>query len=1074
MLTDPDDVEDAFQATFLVLARRAGSIQDADRLGPWLHGVARRVASRSRALSARRNSREKAVIHEPSGEPSDMLEASELRATLDEELSQLPEKYRAPLVLCYLEGLTHDEAAEKLRWPVGTVRSRLAGGRDRLRDRLTRRGLAPTAAVPAILARASIPQALLSTTVRIATTSGTIPAQVATLAKGVLAAMIASKLKIAGALGLMTALTVGGVGLAGQQKGEGGKGQEPVAAKPAEPTAAVDPGYVQRLRREIIELDANLKIFQLQVDDLEIRWKELAANSHENPAPDPKKRPKEVEIDEIRDERALLNAKILSTQRKIEELRFKLAQLTPSKADPAKVQADDPSFYQRFGELSKKKEELKYQLKLLEIANWQLSADYVPPMDPAKGQAALDSEREAIRKLEIEVASKTAQIKAFEAKVNEDRKQAKDTANPEKAVDAKPAQPDAEPKDRPKAPPMVMELGNGWVVSIPSEQDRVTVLNTETGFRSTHRFSSKLTELLPVWNGTLAFSLEGPEVRQILAFSFGDKEWYPHDLKEPVTKASPIVSSQGATYELGRFSYIFSLPAREWSTFEDKRGKLTDVANPPVPGSKENGPVPGAGEKPAAKPSAPQATAKPQDPPKAAASVIEMGLDKVIVIPSEKDRVTILNTETGARATQRFARSMTNINPMSGAYYLALDLEGPEIRQVAVYNFGDAKWYAQDLKEPVTKAYPIIGNAETAYQLGRFLYVFSTWSKSWSVLELKHAPNFKDSANPGASLFQNGRIIVPDGDVIHVYNVKTGEWIHSDTNAPDVEVPATPAGGGGAGPAPGVGADVKPATNSVVDAKPQALQPIVHTFPGAVRGNPTLFAVVSAERDRVTMIDSKTHERQSFRLPEAATEIVPIVSGPIIGLNIKGPKITRVGFYDRRNAKWFEHDLKKPTTEVSTIFGPPVFNGEMTGGQPFGGAPGGRGGSGSVPGGGLIALSLKGAEFTRLDVFDPGTNEWTTQDLREPSKGDLSPVVTRNTVSYRSGRFLYIYGSIAKKWAVLELKREDFAIQGVGQPGGGMQGFEAGGSMIIPDGDVIHIYNAKTGEWTQIDTKDEK
>ncbi len=160
MLADPHDVEDAFQATFLVLARKAGSIRDADRLGPWLHGVARRVAARSRALSSPPEvASSEPAVEEPAVESPDLLEALELREVLDEELARLPEKYRAPLVLCYLEGLTHDEAAEHLRWPVGTVRSRLAGGRDRLRARLTRRGLAPSAAVPAVLpSAASIPK----------------------------------------------------------------------------------------------------------------------------------------------------------------------------------------------------------------------------------------------------------------------------------------------------------------------------------------------------------------------------------------------------------------------------------------------------------------------------------------------------------------------------------------------------------------------------------------------------------------------------------------------------------------------------------------------------------------------------------------------------------------------------------------------------------------------------------------------------------------------------------------------------------------------------------------------------
>src|SRR5438309_2137235 len=96
LLVDAHDVEDAFQATFLVLARKAGSIRDGDRLGPWLHGVARRVATRSRALSARRAARERPGAEDRAISEYDPAEAIELRSALDEELARLPEKYRAP------------------------------------------------------------------------------------------------------------------------------------------------------------------------------------------------------------------------------------------------------------------------------------------------------------------------------------------------------------------------------------------------------------------------------------------------------------------------------------------------------------------------------------------------------------------------------------------------------------------------------------------------------------------------------------------------------------------------------------------------------------------------------------------------------------------------------------------------------------------------------------------------------------------------------------------------------------------------------------------------------------------
>jgi RNA polymerase sigma factor (sigma-70 family) len=222
MLRDPRDIEDAFQATFLVLVRKAAAIRDRGLLSSWLYGVAYRVARRARTQTLRRRGRETAVADlevATAPETSDRLEISPV---LDQELSRLPEKYRAPLVLCYLRGRTHDQAAEELRCPVGTVRSRLARGRDLLKQRLTRRGCAPTAAilgigptVPARLLSSVVPPSLVSTTVKAALgfgSSSTVPAGAAAsamaLAHGVLATM---KLKWIGLGILATSLSAGGV-----------------------------------------------------------------------------------------------------------------------------------------------------------------------------------------------------------------------------------------------------------------------------------------------------------------------------------------------------------------------------------------------------------------------------------------------------------------------------------------------------------------------------------------------------------------------------------------------------------------------------------------------------------------------------------------------------------------------------------------------------------------------------------------------------------------------------------------------------------------------------------------------
>ena len=123
-LADQGDVEDAFQATFLVLVRRAHAVRVGDSLGRWLYGAARRVAAKARARAQRARIRYVPLDVEPVVQESS-AEQIGLLAALDEEVSRLPEKYRAPIVLCHLEGLTHAQAADRLRWPVGTVSGRL-------------------------------------------------------------------------------------------------------------------------------------------------------------------------------------------------------------------------------------------------------------------------------------------------------------------------------------------------------------------------------------------------------------------------------------------------------------------------------------------------------------------------------------------------------------------------------------------------------------------------------------------------------------------------------------------------------------------------------------------------------------------------------------------------------------------------------------------------------------------------------------------------------------------------------------------------------------------------------------
>lgn len=142
VLSDPNDADDAFQATFPVLVRRAGSLWVHEALGPWLHQVAHRTAVCARSAAARRWRHEEAASVRSSRFTDAHVEAHDLAEVLHGEVSRLPDRYRVVIVLCLLEGLTHAQAAGRLGWPAGTVQSRLARGKALLRDRLTRRELA--------------------------------------------------------------------------------------------------------------------------------------------------------------------------------------------------------------------------------------------------------------------------------------------------------------------------------------------------------------------------------------------------------------------------------------------------------------------------------------------------------------------------------------------------------------------------------------------------------------------------------------------------------------------------------------------------------------------------------------------------------------------------------------------------------------------------------------------------------------------------------------------------------------------------------------------------------------------
>jgi RNA polymerase sigma factor (sigma-70 family) len=232
VLNNNHDAEEAFQATFLVLSRRAASIRKTASIGCWLYGVAFRVASRLKSRLAR--TPRTGTLPDVPAESNDDVSWRDVRRVLDEEVNRLPERLRLPVLLCYFEGETRDEAAEVLGWKLSTLRGRLEDGRLRLRARLARRGIELSAALLAISAAtdgSAIDATLLESTIRSITGHVTIPIQ--SLANGVAKSGIVGKLS----LGAGTLLLVIGLGTtlftfrgqAGDAPGSGPKPPEPPA-----------------------------------------------------------------------------------------------------------------------------------------------------------------------------------------------------------------------------------------------------------------------------------------------------------------------------------------------------------------------------------------------------------------------------------------------------------------------------------------------------------------------------------------------------------------------------------------------------------------------------------------------------------------------------------------------------------------------------------------------------------------------------------------------------------------------------------------------------------------------------
>jgi RNA polymerase sigma factor (sigma-70 family) len=352
VLRHEQDAEDAFQASFLVLARRAATVRAREVLGNWLYGVAYRTAIKARTMHARRRAREGRAGLKPTAVAPTEDGWEELLPLLDEELSKLPDKYRVPVVLCDLEGKSRKEVARLLGLPEGTLSWRLAHARKLLAGRLARYGLAVSGgALAAVLsektASACVTGALAASTARVAVlvtagealTAGAVPARVVALAEGVVKTMLLTKLRAFVAVAVVTLVGAGVVGLS--YRTGAAEPKQPAAPNAAQGVA----DDLEALRLEVEALRKSLQATRERVRALEDEVAALkgtkaeAAPAPNKPAPAALK--EELEREKVRlyklaDEKTLKD--LADQKRKAVEAAEKLSDLAAQKmkqtADP--------------------------------------------------------------------------------------------------------------------------------------------------------------------------------------------------------------------------------------------------------------------------------------------------------------------------------------------------------------------------------------------------------------------------------------------------------------------------------------------------------------------------------------------------------------------------------------------------------------------------------------------------------------------------------------------------------------------------------------------------------------------
>ncbi len=544
VLRDHHDAEDAFQATFLVLARRAASIREREKLGNWLYGVAHQAAMKARSMRAKRRGREGQVsdMPEPMAVPHDRGDG--LAETLDLELSRLPEKYRIPVILCELEGKTHGEVAKQLGWPIGTVSSRLARGRALLADRLTRRGVSLSIGALALLlakeASASMPTELIGPTARAASlvaagrgvTAAVASIEADFLMEEVMKRMLLTKLKGIGIALLTMALT--GAGLLWMASRGPAIGQETANTRAATGAEASVDGDEERLQGvwTLVNLE---QVGHRPTEEEKRAWKSGQFTIT------------------VRGNRLTYDA----------DKSFMHFRLDPSQSP---------------------------KLMTLEVTDGPQKGRHVPAIYRLDGDDLMicqgrlgDEEPPAGFSVEARRPGTFPTLWALRRRSSppeSDRAvEGADRSRDESDTDAYAALPGKRQSVFGGGPgePLYIRRDDLFFVVSPIG-DKFSIYDAATKRASTISLPGTKEAPLaaaPILSGgdLVSLTMEGPKIPRLYVFSLKDWKWFPHDLKEPASGIlTPQLGRSVAAYSQGRFIYAFSAEAKRWSILELPEG----------------------------------------------------------------------------------------------------------------------------------------------------------------------------------------------------------------------------------------------------------------------------------------------------------------------------------------------------------------------------------------------------------------------------------------------------------------------------------------------------------------------